>query len=101
MSPTKRRLTIALAAVLLIALVPVAVTAAGGQFTDDDDSIFEPHIEWMAAAGVTAGCNPPGNDHFCPDSHVNRGQMAAFLSRALDLSARSGDVFADDDGSVF
>ena len=32
---------------LLIVMAPVAVTAAGGRFTDDDQSVFEDDIEWM------------------------------------------------------
>jgi hypothetical protein len=40
-------------------------------------------IESLAAAGITQGCNPPLNDRFCPDKSVTRGQMAAFLARAL------------------
>ncbi len=55
----------------------------GNLFTDDDSSIFEGAIDRMATAGVTKGCNPPTNDRFCPTDFVTRGQMAAFLSRAL------------------
>jgi len=47
------------------------------------------------------GCNPPENDRFCPDNHVTRGQMAAFLARALRLSDRGSVDFVDDDGSIF
>jgi len=36
----------------------------------------------IAAAGVTAGCEP---ERFCPARTVTRGQMASFLVRALDL----------------
>ena len=54
-----------------------------GTFFDDDDSIFEADIEQLAASGITKGCNPPTNDKFCPKSNVTRGQMAAFLDRAL------------------
>ncbi|MDJ0664256.1 MAG: hypothetical protein QNJ75_06825 [Acidimicrobiia bacterium] len=57
----------------------------GDLFTDDDDSIFETDIDKLATAKVTLGCNPPANDHFCPDDPVTRGQMAAFLVRALAL----------------
>jgi len=74
---------------------------SNGPFYDDDGSIFEPDIEWLAAQGITLGCNPPTNDRFCPDAPVTRGQMAAFLSRALDLPAASGNSFADDNGSNF
>jgi hypothetical protein len=55
----------------------------GNLFVDDDDSIFEDQIDKLATAGVTRGCNPPVNDQFCPASNVTRGQMAAFLHRAL------------------
>ena len=70
-------------------------------FIDDNGSIFEPDIEWLAAAGITMGCNPPVNDRFCPNASVTRGQMAAFLSRALDLPGGAGIDFVDDNGSVF
>lgn len=71
-------------------------------FTDDDGSVFEADIERLAAAGVTRGCNPPTNNRFCPDEHVTRGQMAAFLVRAMGYSADGGgDLFIDDDDSVF
>lgn len=39
-------------------------------------------IEALSAAGVTTGC---GGGNFCPGQTVNRGQMAAFLARALGL----------------
>ena len=54
-------------------------------FVDDNNSIFEDAIEKIAAAGITQGCNPPTNNRFCPDTYITRGQMAAFLARALDL----------------
>lgn len=71
------RLALALAVVLAV-LAPVAVIAAGGTFTDDDSSIFEQDIEWMAANGITSGCGP---DMYCPEDNVTRGQMAAFMKR--------------------
>lgn len=72
-----------------------------GRFYDDDGSTFEADIEWLAAAGITLGCNPPANNAFCPDLPVTRGQMAAFLARALDLPDDPTDWFADDHGSTF
>ncbi len=69
-------------------------------FSDDDDSIFEADIDAIAAAGITRGCNPPANTRFCPDGLVTREQMAAFLNRALGLSA-GPDAFVDDDLSIF
>jgi parallel beta-helix repeat protein len=81
---------------------PTGLCNESGTFSDDDGSVFEFDIEWMAAAGITKGCNPPTNDLFCPDSTVTRGQMAAFLVRALDLTDDGGgDLFTDDDESIF
>ncbi|MGB9357268.1 MAG: PA14 domain-containing protein, partial [Acidimicrobiia bacterium] len=84
--------------------VKITVNAAPPRddyFIDDDDSIFESDINWMAAEEITRGCNPPVNDRYCPDSRVTRGQMAAFLVRALGLTERLDDPFVDDDDSIF
>ncbi len=64
-------------------------------------STFFSEIEWLADGGITKGCNPPINDMFCPNDPVTRGQMAAFLNRALHLPASGNDVFSDDNTSVF
>ncbi|MGD2051910.1 MAG: S-layer homology domain-containing protein, partial [Acidimicrobiia bacterium] len=96
------RLVLALALLTsLIALVPAPAATAGGAFVDDDDSVHEPYIEAFAAAGITNGCNPPVNDRFCPDRPVTRGEMAAFLVRALSLPSTSWDSFRDDEDSIF
>ncbi len=70
-----------------------------GTFADDDLSAFQADIEWLAASGITKGCNPPFNDHFCPTGFVTREQMASFLARALALPPPSTDRFVDDNGS--
>ncbi len=72
-----------------------------GRFTDDDGSVFEADIERIAEAEITLGCNPPDNDRYCPDDTLTRGQMAAFLARALGLDGTPADRFVDDDVSVF
>ena len=87
-------------AAFLVRALSLPGTAQGG-FTDTGDSVFAGDIDRLAAAKVTTGCNPPDNDRFCPDDPVTRGQMAAFLARALGLGPDSGDHFIDDDGSVF
>src|SRR5690606_41816243 len=54
-----------------------------------------------------ASCNPrilhsfPTRRSSDLDDPVTRGQMAAFLVRALGLPPSSTDSFVDDDGSVF
>jgi hypothetical protein len=75
--------------------------AKTNHFTDDDASVFEDDINAIAGAAITNGCNPPDNTEFCPDRTVTRGEMAAFLARALDLESTGGDYFADDAGSIF
>ena len=67
-----------------------------GAFRDDDGSMFEADIEWLAGAGITVGCNPPYNDEYCPTKEVTRAQIATFLVRALNLPAATADYFSDD-----
>ena len=89
-----RILAVSLASLLIAALPP------GGTFVDGDGSVHEGSIEAIAAEDITRGCNPPVNDRFCPSDAVTRGQMAAFLVRALGLtSAPAG--FVDLGGSPF
>jgi hypothetical protein len=87
--------------VLVFSAVPLLALEPGGTFRDDDGNVHEGSIEAIAAAGITAGCNPPTNDRYCPANSVTRGQMAAFLVRALDLNPTSSDYFTDDNDSVF
>lgn len=63
--------------------------------------LFWGEIMWLARHDITRGCNPPANDMFCPDDSITRGQMAAFLVRALDLPASDVDGFVDDGHSIF
>ena len=55
--------------------------ATTDSFTDDDASQHEGNINRLAEAGITGGCTATT---FCPRAGVTRGQMAAFLHRALD-----------------
>jgi len=74
----------------------------GGHFVDTVGHVFETAADRLYVAGVTVGCNPPVNDRYCPDDSVTRGQMAAFLVRAFGYTDDGGgDLFVDDDGSVF
>lgn len=43
---------------------------------------FHREIEALVASGITGGC---GNGDYCPEAPLTRGQMAAFLARALGL----------------
>lgn len=91
-----------MAAFLHRALGDALIPAAPVEFIDDDGNTFEADIEWLGGVGVTRGCNPPLNDRYCPDEHVTRGQMAAFLVRAFGYTDNGGgDLFVDDDGNTF
>jgi len=46
------------------------------------DHPFFQFVEALNASGVTGGC---GNNNYCPDAPLTRGQMAVFLSKALGL----------------
>ena len=70
----------------------------GGTFVDDDGNAHEGYIEAVVAEDITRGCAP---DRYCPSDSVTRGQMAAFLRRALNLQDASRDHFIDDDGHPF
>jgi hypothetical protein len=69
-----------------------------GWFGDDDGSVHQANINLIASLGITVGT---GTDTFSPDDSVTRGQMAAFIRRALGLSASTTDFFTDDDSSIF
>jgi hypothetical protein len=77
---------------------PGYVPAGFGTFWDDDGSIFQEDIEKLVAAGITSGC---GNGKYCPNDNVTRGQMAAFLVRALQLPSAPSAGFSDTAGSTF
>jgi murein DD-endopeptidase MepM/ murein hydrolase activator NlpD len=66
------------------------------QFTDITQSTHRVNIDKIHKAGITKGCNPPSNTLFCPQRSITRGEMAAFISRALGLTAASGSVPFDD-----
>ena len=59
-------------------------TPAQQRFTDVPPSNqFYKHVGWIADAGITLGCSPTT---FCPDDIMNRGQLAAFIARAMNLN---------------
>ena len=105
--PMERNRILGLVLALAVGIASVAglnATATAqtvNTFTDDDGNIHESNIEFIAALGVTKGCNPPTNDLYCPSGTVTRGQMAAFLVRALQLPAATKDHFVDDNDSIF
>jgi hypothetical protein len=73
------------------------LTDQTGPFTDIAGTTFETEILWLHEQGITTGCD---SSRYCPSDPVTRGQMATFLTRALELEPGSGDIFTDDNGST-
>jgi len=97
-----RALAASTAIVALTVGIAMAGLPPGGSFSDDNGNVHEAAIEAIANVGITRGCNPPINDRYCPTMTVTRGQMAAFLVRALELTAVDPEIeFTDDDGNLF
>jgi uncharacterized protein YkwD len=69
-----------------------------GTFWDDDASVHHGSIEWLAQSGITMGCSPI---QYCPLDTVTRGQMAAFIQRAMGLKNGTGSTYSDTGGSIF
>lgn len=86
--------------VLFFAARPATAVVVDGFFVDDNTSQFEADIDAIANARITLGCNAAGT-RYCPDQLVTRGQMAAFINRALSLEPPTTDHFIDDNGSPF
>lgn len=60
-------------------LVPLTFA---GLFADDKASAFASDIAFIASKGFSLGCDELLR-RFCPTGFVTRGEMAAFLARAL------------------
>jgi SpoIID/LytB domain protein len=85
-------------AAFLVRALGLELHTVGDPFSDDDGTFFEEEIETIHHHGITLGC---GQNTFCPDQSVTRGQMAGFLARSYSLDGESSDSFVDDNGSVF
>jgi Peptidase family M23 len=72
-----------------------------GRFRDDDGDVHEKNIDIIADWGITKGCNPPFNDDYCPYRLISRGEMAAFIARALDLKVQGDIPYTDVAGTLF
>jgi len=78
---------------------PAGDPACEAVFKDICGSPHEADIAWLAAEGLTSGCDA-AKQLYCPDAELSRGQMADFLARALELPA-GPDRFVDDDSSPY
>jgi serine protease len=64
----------------LVRAFGLTLGAGNDSYVDDDASTHELDIDRVAFAEITSGCGPTT---YCPEDVVTRGQMAAFLHRAL------------------
>ena len=64
---------------------------------DYSTTAFATAIAWAKAEGISSGCDA---DLYCTYNPVNRGALASFLARAMDLPDGTKDYFDDDDGTT-
>lgn len=74
----------------------VGVSEGLGGFSDIAESVHRGNIIKMANLGITMV-----ESSYRPDDAVTRGEMAAFLRRALSLPLSDRDFFTDDGSSIF
>ena len=67
-------------AAFLTRVLKLPPATGSSPYGDDDGHFLEAEISALAASGITSGCSATS---FCPDELVTRGEMAAFLIRAL------------------
>lgn len=73
----------------------------GGAFCDDEGSLFEGDIDYIADQGITYGCGtgPAGEPEYCPAEAATRAETILMLGRAVGMSPiDQPDAFHDDDG---
>jgi S-layer family protein len=93
--PRRSLLVIGIAAVMLA--VP-AVAYASHLFSDvPTSSTYHTTVSRLVGAGITGGC---GGGKYCPNAAVTRGQMAAFLNRAVGRAAYDVESTTDDHWAV-
>ena len=71
----------------------------GSRFADvDADEWWAPYVERMAELGIDSGCShSPAK--YCPESTINRGDMADLFARAFELPNQGEYGFIDIGGS--
>ncbi len=82
-------------AVWLVRIIDGANPAATRSSRYDDVDArawWAPHTERLAELGIDLSCGP---DQLCPEDPMDRGQMAEFLVRILDLPRSGTAAFAD------
>jgi uncharacterized protein YkwD len=97
---TKSGSTIWVTAVFMKAAVS-GLENTSGPFVDDNFNTHETNIHKIYEAGITHGCGGGDRPRYCPDGHVTRGQMAAFLDRALGLPDTDQNYFTDTQGTFY
>jgi len=74
------------------------------RFADIAGNPHRDDINRMAILGITLGCAAGAEAGYCPDDHVTRAQMAAFLLRAIgqpDPRPTGANPFSDVPGGVW
>ena len=87
----KKLLSIVLAAVMLLSLLPTAAFAADGTFSDTNGHWAENAIETWASHGVLLG----DAGAFRPNAPITRAELAAVLNRVFGYTATTDAAFTD------
>jgi len=109
-SPSTFAPTLSITRAQMAAVVARLITATGGElpadppdaFADDDGNAHEGAINALAALGIVLGVS---DERFVPGRPVERAQVAALLTRAVNeigvvMPSDPPDAFADDAGSI-
>ena len=90
-------------AVWVVRVVEGQDPPSGPSGFDDVDqylpAFWSPFVGRLAALGITRGCGD--GSRFCPNQSTTRAEMAAFLSRAFDLSDGPDPGFSDVPGDAW
>ncbi|CAN5835139.1 hypothetical protein BH23ACT5_BH23ACT5_23030 [soil metagenome] len=92
-------LVLAMGLALALPALSIPEEADGrGPFVDTDGTIHEEAVAALWAERITIGCR---EWRFCPEEPLTRAEMAAFLTRALDLPHLGLSGFIDVEESPF
>ena len=83
---------------------PRPIGDAGTRFADVAGNPHRHDIHRISVLGITLGCATGPEPRYCPDGHVTRAQMAAFLLRAIgqpDPRPTGANPFSDVPGGVW
>lgn len=77
---------------LAVSLTAGGTSAVASTFSDVENDKYKESIEYLSEIGVINGV---GNNMFAPEQTITRGDFSMILSKALGLSGKTDNMFAD------